>query len=103
MMNMKTIEVEQASEEVIGGEGQTPSDEMFKEDNFSMILRGKGISIGRMPLHHFFILKKASGNKLLLEHMQIFPSRMLGGWEVRMVETACGSGEYLSRMELGKI
>ena len=63
MMDLKSVKVKQAAEKVIGREGQSPFDEMFKQDNFPRILSRKRIGISRTPLNKFLSLKKAPCNK----------------------------------------
>jgi hypothetical protein len=64
MMELKPVEINKATEEGTGGEGQTPFSEMVELYNFVYILHGKRLVKRRAPVDEIFPLKQTLRNKI---------------------------------------
>ncbi|RLN41846.1 hypothetical protein C2845_PM01G44540 [Panicum miliaceum] len=59
VIDLNTPVIKKATEEIRGGEGQSPFNKMFKEDGLIYIFLRNILVEGRFPMNHFLRLKKA--------------------------------------------
>jgi hypothetical protein len=84
-MELKPVEIKNASEERTRGEGQTPFGKMVKCDDFVHIFHRKRFAKRRAPVDKTFLLKQTLGNKIhkfVVGELTINP---LPRWRLRLL------------------
>jgi hypothetical protein len=59
MLELNPVEIQKATEERAGGEGQTPLRKMIEGDDFIYIFHGKRLAERRAPIDEVPLLKQA--------------------------------------------